>query len=89
MKVALNTLNIGRLTLPAICIVLMKHCLKVCREWATNREQWGCQIGKHQAVADKLANILMDLYATEAIVMMTCAQTDKKKCDIRVESAMC
>ena len=89
MKVALNTLNIGRLTLPAICVGLMKQNLKICREWTSTRKQWGCEIGKHQAIADKLATITMDLFAMEAMVMMTCAAVDKKKDDIRVESAMC
>ena len=89
MKVALNTLNIGRLTLPAICVGLMKQNLKICREWTSTRKQWGCEIGKHQAIADKLATITMDLFAMEAMVMMTCAAVDGKKDDIRVESAMC
>ena len=89
MKVALNTLNIGRLTLPAICIGLLKQNLKTCREWGSKRRQWGCAIGKHQAIADKIINMTMDLYATEAIVMLTCGMVDSKDREVRVESAMC
>ena len=89
MKVALNTLNIGRLTLPAICIGLMKSSLHNCRIWANERKQWGCVIGKHEAIAKKLSEMLMDVYATESAVYLTCGLVDKKKSDIRVESAMC
>lgn len=89
MKVALNTLNIGRLTLPAICIGLMKSSLHNCRLWASKRKQWGCVIGKHEAIAKKLSEMLMDVYATESTVFLTCGLVDMKKSDIRVESAMC
>lgn len=89
MKVALNTLNIGRLTLPAICIGLMKSSLRTSRVWASKRKQWGCPIGKHEAIAKKLSDMLMDIYATEATVFMTCSLVDRKESDIRVESAMC
>ena len=56
LKVALSTLNTGRLTLPA-CVGLMRSCLKIVREWSSTREQWGCVIGKHQAIGDKIAKI--------------------------------
>ena len=89
MKVALNTLNIGRLTLPAICVGLIKYSLHNCREYANKRKQWGCVIGKHEAIASKLSDMAMDLYATESAVFLTCSLVDAKKADIRVESAMC
>src|SRR5260221_143101 len=37
LRVALTTLNTGRLTLPAACVGLSKRCLAVAREWATER----------------------------------------------------
>jgi alkylation response protein AidB-like acyl-CoA dehydrogenase len=89
LKVALSTLNTGRLTLPAACVGLMRSCLKICREWGSSREQWGCAIGKHQAIGDKIAKIAAKNFATESIVLFTSSLVDGKKADIRVESAMC
>ena len=89
LKVALSTLNTGRLTLPAACVGLMRSCLKIVREWSSTREQWGCVIGKHQAIGDKIAKIAAKNFATESIVLFTSSLVDGKKADIRVESAMC
>ena len=89
LKVALSTLNTGRLTLPAACVGLMRSCLKIVREWSSSREQWGCVIGKHQAIGDKIAKIAPKNFATESIVLFTSSLVDGKKADIRVESAMC
>lgn len=88
MKVALGTLNIGRLTLPAICVGSTKWMLKVCREWASTRSQWGCVIGKHSAIADKLAQLAANTFAMESMVLLTAQMADNKNHDIRVESAI-
>src|SRR5437867_10555667 len=57
LRVALTTLNTGRLTLPAACVGMSKRCLDIATRWASQREQWGAPIGKHAAVADKLARM--------------------------------
>lgn len=88
MRVALNTLNIGRLTIPAICVGASKECLRMMREWTSTRSQWGQEIGKHQMLADKLARMAADTYAMEAMVELCSNLVDRKNCDIRVESAM-
>lgn len=88
MRVALNTLNIGRLTIPAICVGASKLCLKMAREWTSTRSQWGQAVGKHQLVTDKLARAAADTYAMEAMVELCANLVDRKNCDIRVESAM-
>ena len=88
MKVALGTLNIGRLTLPAICVGATKWMLKVCREWACMRTQWGCAIGKHSAIADKISELAANTFAMESIVLLTAQMADNKNHDIRVESAI-
>ncbi len=41
LKIALTTLNTGRLSLPAMCVGAGKWCLKIAREWSAVREQWG------------------------------------------------
>jgi len=88
MRVALNTLNIGRLTIPAICVGASKYCLTTIREWTSKRSQWGQAIGKHQAITDKLARMAADTFAMEAMVELCSNLVDRKNCDIRVESAM-
>ncbi|HZC26551.1 MAG TPA: acyl-CoA dehydrogenase family protein, partial [Actinopolymorphaceae bacterium] len=41
LKIALTTLNTGRLSLPAICVSQTKYALKIAREWGNERVQWG------------------------------------------------
>ena len=89
LKVALSTLNRGRLTLPAACVGLSKECLKLAREWASRREQWGAPIGRHEAIAHKLAGMAADLYAMEAMVSMTASLVDRGGVDVRIETAFC
>src|SRR3712207_2849027 len=55
LRVALTTLNTGRLSLPAFCLSEVKYSLKIAREWATERRQWGRPIGEHDPIAQKLA----------------------------------
>ncbi|MBT8036004.1 MAG: acyl-CoA dehydrogenase family protein [Verrucomicrobiae bacterium] len=89
LKVALTTLNTGRLTLPAACIGLMRECLDISLRWCREREQWGAPIGNHAAVAAKLADMAADTFATEAMVYYVSALVDAdKKADIRIEAAM-
>ena len=89
LKVALTTLNTGRLTLPAACVGLIRRCLDIALDWSRNREQWGQAIGKHEAIAGKLADLAADAFATEAMVRYTSALVDADKhADIRLEAAM-
>ncbi|RMG49015.1 MAG: DNA polymerase II [Acidobacteria bacterium] len=89
MRVALTTLNTGRLTLPAACVGLAKRCLGIAREWSNEREQWGATIGKHGAIADKIAGMASTLFAMEAMTFLTSGLVDRKSSDIRLEAAMC
>ena len=89
LRVALTTLNTGRLTLPANCIGGARSALKMATRWANEREQWGAPIGKHAAIADKIARMSSTLFAMEAMTSLTSALVDRKKTDIRVEAAMC
>lgn len=90
LKVALSTLNTGRLTLPAACTGLAKKCLQVLRQWTGERVQWGAPIGKHAAIADKLARIAANTFAMESMTLYTASLVDKdKRADIRLEAAMC
>lgn len=90
LKVALSTLNTGRLTLPAACLGLMKRCLEIVRKWSNERVQWGAPIGQHAAIADKLARMAANLFALESMTLLTASRVDRDKhADIRLEAAMC
>lgn len=88
LRVALTTLNTGRITLPAMCVGLSKRSLQMARDWANEREQWGASIGKHAAIADKIARIASTTFAIESMTYLTSALVDRKKTDIRLEAAM-
>jgi alkylation response protein AidB-like acyl-CoA dehydrogenase len=90
LRVALTTLNTGRLTLPAACTGLAKRCLRISREWARDRVQWGAPIGKHAAVADKLARMAAQTFAMESMVLYASSLVDRDKhADVRLEAALC
>jgi alkylation response protein AidB-like acyl-CoA dehydrogenase len=89
LKVALTTLNTGRLTIPAACVGLSKRMLEICRQWSAERIQWGVPIGKHYAIAGKIAEIAGNVFAMEAMTFLTSALVDRKAGDLRIETAMC
>jgi alkylation response protein AidB-like acyl-CoA dehydrogenase len=87
LKIALTTLNTGRLSLPAAVVGGTKNALELCRKWATARVQWGQEIGKHEAIAHKLADMGSSVFAMEAVSDLAQALADKKGYDIRLEAA--
>src|ERR687885_833211 len=88
LKIALSTLNTGRLALPAICVGVSKWATKVAREWAAERVQWGQPVGKHDAIAQKLAFIAGSAFGLEAMLDVASRLADEKKNDIRIEAAI-
>jgi len=88
LKIALTTLNTGRLSLPAICASVSKYCLKIVREWGTQRIQWGVPVGKHDAVAQKIAEIAGTAFGIEAMLDVSSRLADEHRNDIRIEAAL-
>ncbi|HEX7305701.1 acyl-CoA dehydrogenase family protein [Lentzea sp.] len=88
LKIALATLNTGRLSLPALCAGSAKWCLKIAREWSSERVQWGLPVGRHEAVAGKIAYIAATAYALEAVLDLSSELADAGSHDIRIEAAL-
>lgn len=88
LRLALMTLNTGRLTLPAASAGISKWSLHVARIWSAKRKQWGAAIGEHESIALKLADMASHTFAIDAITWLTSAMADDKKKDIRLEAAI-
>lgn len=89
LKIALSTLNTGRLSLMAIAVGASKWATKIAREWTSERVQWGLPIGKHDAVAQKLAFIAGSAFGLEAMLDVSARLADDKRNDVRIEAALC
>jgi alkylation response protein AidB-like acyl-CoA dehydrogenase len=88
LKIALTTLNVGRLALPATATGVAKWSVKIAREWSSDRVQWGKPIGKHEAIASKLAFMAATTYALEAVLELSGQMADEGRNDIRIEAAL-
>lgn len=88
LRIALTTLNTGRLSLPAMCVGAGKRALVIAREWSADRVQWGRPVGTHEAVAKKISFIAATTYAMESMLDLCCLIADDARNDIRIEAAL-
>ncbi|MHB1490905.1 MAG: acyl-CoA dehydrogenase family protein [Cellulomonas sp.] len=88
LKIALSTLNTGRLSIPAICAGGGKWALKIAREWSAERVQWGKPVGEHEAVAKKIAFIAATVFALESVFELSAGLADAGLKDVRIEAAL-
>ena len=88
LKIALTTLNAGRLSIPANATGSSKWALKIAREWSGERVQWGKPLAKHEAVARKISFIAATNYALDAVLELSAQMADEARNDIRIEAAL-
>ncbi|HET6610445.1 MAG TPA: acyl-CoA dehydrogenase family protein [Kofleriaceae bacterium] len=87
LKIALTTLNTGRLSLPAATAGAAKRMLEIVRKWSLARKQWGAPVGEHEAITHKLAAAASSAFAMESIAHLVGFLADRPDCDIRLEAA--
>lgn len=88
LKIALTTLNAGRLSIPASATGSAKWALEIAREWSGERVQWGKPLAEHEAVARKLSFIAATVYALDAVLELSAQMADEGRNDIRIEAVL-
>ncbi len=67
MRVALTTLNGGRIGIAAQALGIARACLAEATQYAGTRVQFGKPIGKFQAIQNKLADMAVGIEAARAL----------------------
>ena len=87
LKLALITLNTGRLSIPSVAAAAAKKCVEFVRKWGQTRVQWGQPVGRHEAVAQKIGMMAADAWAMDALSEIAVMMNDLNY-DIRLEAAI-
>jgi alkylation response protein AidB-like acyl-CoA dehydrogenase len=88
LRVALSTLNSGRISLAALCLGMAQQLYEPTVRWANARHTFGKPIGEHELITHKIARMASDLYAMHAVTWLVAGMIDRAHSDFRVESAI-
>jgi butyryl-CoA dehydrogenase len=86
--VAMQTLDVGRLSLAAMCLGAAKEALDLSIKHAKERVQFGKPIGEQEAIKWMLADMATEIYALESVTYRTAWLCDQQLAFSR-ESAIC
>ncbi len=81
-KIAMSTLDKGRLAVGAGCVGIVQGCLESAVEYATSRTQFGRPIAGFQLVQDMIADMSLDADAARLLVWR-CADLDRPRRAVR------
>lgn len=88
LKLALVTLNTGRLSIPNGVVGGGRRLTQIVRAWSSKRYQWGSIIGKHEAIAHLITDIASTSFAVESMTYLCNRMADEGTRDIRLEAAI-
>jgi acyl-CoA dehydrogenase family protein 9 len=88
-KVAMEILNLGRLSLAGACVGQSRRLLELSIAHAQQRRAFGRAIGEFGLVKDKISRMVVDIYALESAVYLTTGLVDARVSDYSLESAIC
>ncbi len=87
-KTAMRILNAGRTGLGGGCVGSMKRLIALATKQAKERKQFGKSISEFGLVKQKVGEMVVDCYATEAVVGLVAGLVDQGYQDYAVEAAI-
>ena len=86
-KVAMSSVENGRLGVASRCVGMIKACLDLSIEYAQNRSTFGEAIGKRQLIQSKITDMKVGYETARLLVLQTALEKDLGQ-RARVESSM-
>ncbi len=83
---ALDTLNLERAVMPAMCLGIIERCVEESVRYAKTREQFGRPISEFQAIAFKIARMSLSLENARNLVFKLAWAQRQGKLDARLAS---
>jgi len=87
-RIAMNTLNNGRMSMGTAISGGMKRFLELSVEHTESRRQFGRPLADFEMVGDKLAWMTQQIYGVESMSYLTTGLVDRGDTDFALESAM-
>jgi len=88
-KVAMNILNAGRLGLAGGSLGALKSLLPHTLGHIGQRKQFQKTLSQFEMIKEKVAQMTIDIFATESMIYLTSWMMDRGDVDYSLESAMC